>query len=258
MKHLTSLCAGLVAAVSATTLTVEAARADAISYLASSAVSDPTLSASNNDHAIWLPFFRSVSGTPLTGNSNSADFDFVWDGRFEVMDNGYATLSGKIANQVDMDYAFDVTFNFRQRDGAGPDGVKRELRGSAYTENGGPIDTGSFSFFDLEGGSFTGTGALAGVNFGVENRAGSMTFPLQFGEGANGKNGNLGASVWFSLFTDNGCTNALCHELNAQNLIGDVNIDLQPVPLPAAFLLFGTGLAGLSAMRRKKGATVRA
>ncbi|MEO1426474.1 MAG: hypothetical protein AAFU58_06760, partial [Pseudomonadota bacterium] len=224
MKHLTSLCAGLVAAVSATTLTVEAARADAISYLASSAVSDPTLSASNNDHAIWLPFFRSVSGTPLTGNSNSADFDFVWDGRFEVMDNGYATLSGKIANQVDMDYAFDVTFNFRQRDGAGPDGVKRELRGSAYTENGGPIDTGSFSFFDLEGGSFTGTGALAGVNFGVENRAGSMTFPLQFGEGANGKNGNLGASVWFSLYTDNVCKNALCHELNAQNLIGDVNI----------------------------------
>lgn len=252
MKQLKNLSIAIASTMTAFAITAPAANAEPISYTASSAVGDPTLSSSRSDHAIWLPFFRSVSGTPLTGNANSADFDFVWDGNFTIGHNGYATLTGQVASQVDSNFGFDVAFKFRNRDGAGASGVKRELRNSAYIENGGPIDTSSFRFFDLEGGSFTGTGALAGVNFGVQNRDTNMLFPLQLGEGANGKNGNLGASVWFSLFTDNGCTSSLCDALAGQNLIGDVNIDLQPVPIPAAFLLFGTGLAGLSAMRRKQ------
>ena len=252
MKQFKNISIAIASTMAAFAMTAPLAHAEAVSYTASSAISDPTLASSNNDHALWLPFFRTVSGTPLTGNANSADFNFVWDGNFTLESNGYATLTGQVASQVDANFGFDVTFNFRQRDGAGASGVKRQLRNSAYIENGGSVDTSSFRFFDLEGGSFTGTGALAGVNFGVQNRDSNMLFPLQLGEGANGKNGNLGASVWFSLFTDNGCTNSLCDAIAAQNLVGDVNIDLQPVPIPAAFLLFGTGLAGLSAMRRRK------
>ena len=228
------------------------AEASVVNFDVSSAVSDPALSGSNNDHAIWLPFFRDLAGTGLTGNPNSSDFDFVWNGNFDVSSNGTATLTGRIASQVDPSYGFDIVFNLSRLDGPGSGGPKLELRDSAYASNGGPIDPTSWEFYSLTGGSFTGTENFTGLNFTVAERPSDTVYPFQFGAGANGKNGNLGASVWFYLFTDGSCSHAACDALADMSLFGDVNIDVTPVPIPAAFLLFGTGLAGMGAMQRRK------
>ncbi len=226
------------------------AEASAVTYPVSSAVSDASLADSNSDHAFWLPFFRSLSGTGLEGNANAADFDFVWDGSLELNEYGEGWLKGTIRSQVDSDYAFDVVFDFAALDGPGADGPKLELLNSAYASNGGPIDPNFWNFFELTTGTLTGVDSLSGLNFDVSGRGA----PFQIGEGANGKNGNLGASVWFSLATSASCTSNLCADVASLNLDGDVNVDLTPVPVPAAFLLFGTGLAGFGAMRRKKSA----
>jgi len=227
------------------------ASAEVISFSAASAVSDPDLAGSNNDHSIWLPFFENIAGTPLAGNSNGSDFDFEPDGIF-TQAHGIATLTGTIRSQVDPTFAFNVTYNFEASSGPGSNGPKLELFQSAYINNGGPIDPYTWQFFDFSGGSFTGLGSLAGLNLDVLERPAGGLYPLQFGEGANGKNGNLGAAVWFSLVTGSDCTNDLCNDLAGQTLRGDVNVDLSPVPVPGAFLLMASGLAGFGFSRRKK------
>lgn len=251
IKSIIATCA--IAGFAASPLVTTDAEASIVSYAdtftASSAVSDPALAKYNNDHAIWLPFFRTLAGTPLQGNADAASFDFVWDGSLEFDSSGNGTLSGSIQSQVDSDFGFDVVFNFSAVSGPGADGPKLELFNSAYVANGGSIDPSTWDFFTLTSGTFTGVDSLAGLNFDVEQRG---SFPLQLGVGANGKNGNLGASVWFNLYTSSTCENSLCNALDDMTLRGDINIDVAPVPVPGAFLLFGTGLVGFGAARRKK------
>lgn len=68
---------------------------------------------------------------------------------------------------------------------------------------------------------------------------------LQIGDGANDKTSVFGASVWIDA--DDG--------LSTGSYSGghwDLNMDLTPVPVPAAAWLFGTGLIGLVAVARRK------
>lgn len=230
-----------------------AAQANAATFSVSSAVSDELHGVSQpHNHAIWLPFFENVPHSPLFGNSEGSDFDFMPDGVFEVRADGSATLSGNIVSQVDSNYTLDVIFEFVGLAGPGSGGPKRELRNCAYGGSCGDIDPSTWDYFQMTGGTLTGTGFLDGIVFSASERPDNSVFPLQMGEGANNKNGNLGLSAWFYLALIGDCTNKLCDDIASMSLVGDINVDILETPLPAGFALFGTGLAGLIAARRRK------
>ena len=218
-------------------------------YDATSAVSDPALHGGNSDHAVWLPFLSGFTGTN--------DYDFNPAGLFKV-DGNAATLAGKIFAQGDNAYGFDVIFNFTKT--TPPANPKKELKSSAYSNNGGPIDPSTWHFFTLDSAQLTGTGSFSGVDLLLSQYPTDGRYPAQVGYGANNKNGEYGLSVWFIATLASGCdtgNNDVCAALaeklyNGKKLKGDVNIDLTPVPLPAGFLLFLTGAAGLMASRRRK------
>ncbi|MFN0022649.1 MAG: VPLPA-CTERM sorting domain-containing protein [Parvularculaceae bacterium] len=222
-----------------------------VAYSATSAVSD-TLYGGSNDHALWMPMFEQLAGTALSGNSNGSDFNFTPAGTFTIGEDGRAILSGQISSQVDPAFSFDILLSFVGLSGPGSGGPKKELKNSAYSSNGGPIDVATWSYFQLAEGAITGTGSAAGFSFSVLERPSGAVYPGQLGLGANGKNGNLGFSAWFYTVVNGDCSHNLCGALARKGpQAGDINIDLAEVPLPAGFLLFATGLAAVGLRRRR-------
>ena len=220
------------------------------SYQASSAKSD-ALHGGSSDHAVWIP--------NIWGGS---DFDFMPHGEIVFDAAGNAVLSGMITSQTKAGANFFVEFILSLRPGVGTSGPKKELKSSAYSNNGGPIDPSTWIYYDLVGGTITGKDSYDGVEFNVTERpAPGGKYPPQLGYGANNKNGHFGLSFWFNLSVsecDRGLLGDYCHKLawkeRKGKLYGDVNIDLKAVPLPAGFVLFGSGLLGLAFARRRKAA----
>lgn len=220
------------------------------SYKATSADSDPVLHSGSGGHSVWLPFLSNIAGS---------DYDFVPSGVFNV-DGNSATLKGKVFSDANDDYGFDVLFNFTRT--TAPNPPKKELKSSAYSNNGGPIDPSTWEFFTLDSASLSGLGLFSGVELLLSQYPTDGRYPAQVGYGANNKNGNYGLSVWFIASLANNCDTdkvkvcaVLANKISRDKLLkGDVNIDLMPVPLPAGFLLFLTGAAGLLASRKRKAA----
>ncbi len=232
-----------------------AATASVQTYEVTSAQSDPAYHGGNNDHAVWMPFFETHAGTPLNGDSNGSDFNFNPFGIFDIKDDGTATLTGEIVSQVDSEFRAIVDLKFRLRDGPGSGGPKKELRSNAYADNGGSVDPSTWRYFDLMSGTFTGVAGLDGYAFDFSQRPANSRYPLQLGAGANGKNILDGFAVWFYLTPNQQCTAQGCLALAGKWLKGDFNVNLQAVPVPAAGLLFATGLGGLAMRRRRKQAS---
>lgn len=192
------------------------------------------------------------SGHAMTGQvfggkdyvTTSTD-DLFW----EEYDDGTAKLVGTVfdRNQVDSNNAnpngwlINVNFVKRSEDGSG--GPKKELKNSAYANNGGPVDPSTWDFYDF---SSVVDSTLTGFGGSIDGRileikdATNGKYPVQIGFGANGKNANFGMSTWFHAYE------------NGEKISGhaDFNVDLQEVPTPAAGLAWL--LTGGAAIARKR------
>lgn len=146
------------------------------------AISDPQYHSGNNHHALWLPGIGK---------------DFIFDplsGELIVRDDGSAHLIGTAYRLSNANEGFEIDVVLSGLAGPFPSGSpKKELKSASYMNHGGPVDPYSWIFYTGLEGTLRGVGDLAGAVIEIV-RTGSA---FQIGEGANGKNINLGASSWF-------------------------------------------------------------
>jgi hypothetical protein len=228
---------GILAAVIAVAFTSTAATASTV-YKATTAYKD--------SYGIY------GDGHSLTLNGDK--YSFGADGRF-VDDGATATLTGNVFNSSGGGYYVDLSFNLIPPGTVPAPSPKKELKSSAYSENGGPVDVSTWSFWSLiEGGvsTLTGTNLNAGLNYDVISKPINGPYYFQSGFGANGKNVGDGLSGWLYL---QGTTTAAMNTNTCGAQAGqtcDFNIDLSTVPLPASAVLLIGGLAGLGTLRRRR------
>ena len=236
---LSSMFLGTVATAEAATITN--------SYFANPALNHD----GSHNHMMWLNSIAGHYGLP-------GQRDYIADGDviFNMYDDGTANFFGTLQNEDHAAHKFDIDvwFDFRGIgvDGQGSNGPKKELSGSSYSYNGGPIDTNSWSYFDIiTTGDKTSTITYKGpardesVTINIKDVT-NGGYPMQLGFGANGKNHNLGFSTWFD-------------HAGKQRDHSDFNVDLVARPLPPSEAvpeptmgLVLAGLAGARVLRRKK------
>lgn len=208
------------------------------------------------DHTLWLPGL-------------AANNDWIADGNgiFEVTATG-ATFTGSVVNQANSDLTADFSFDFinaaeitLNTNDLSTGDPKKELAASAYGPGG--VDTDTWRYFDLVSGSMFGTDLASGFTVDFDQRPDPTRpnispgddFRVQFGEGANGKNTTLGVSGWLSWTAVVGNC-AICGDpdvgITSGTGRGDINIDLSPVPVPAALWLFGSALVGFIGFSRRR------
>jgi len=219
--------------------------ANATVYDATNAESDQW-HGGNHNHSLWLPGLTANNDWLIDPNSPGI-FDFN-EGA------GTATFSGSVYNENDPAATGDFNFSFVVSDNGNP---KMELINEAYDPDppGGGVDTDSWIYFDFdEPGTFEGTGGIVdNIELILTQRGQSGGFKGQFGEGANGKNILLGFSAWFFWgLNPDGPVYVVCPTFDPDcDGVGDINIDLNPVPVPAAFWLFGSALLGFIGFSRR-------
>jgi hypothetical protein len=119
------------------------------------------------------------------------DFVFEKPASFEEYGNGSARLSGTAHQVGDPSTVFDVTMSFSGKvQSPPPQSPVLELKPSAYTARGGPVDPSSWYYYKQARGTLIGKGAQSGTRISLD----ATLRPLQVGEGANGRNASLGAS----------------------------------------------------------------
>ena len=161
-------------------------------------------------HAVTMPAF---------GNK----YKFVIGGEFEQFADGTARLAGVIENN-DGDplnrWSVDISFGNRMNPGSGsypPAGSpKQELGSGSYVGGGGPVDPGTWHYYQDLQGTVTGLDDNAGDTIVLTRRGPAF----QVGLGASGKNENYGASGWLDV---------AFYEAGSQNpsmSTGDINIDI--------------------------------
>lgn len=199
---------------------------------------------SGNAHTVWLPGL--FSGT-------SAYWQFVpGPGKFKVgTDNATASLIGTIENNGTSNYQMAIDINYALR--------TPNVQGDTIKTGGGTND-GSWSFFDIASATMTGIGDLQGLvlNLLAYPDPGVEDVPFQLGEGANDKNPGLGGAGWFSWVAVTDATYTGPSPINSVQTNaghGDININLTPVPLPAAGIMMLMGLAGFGTLRMRRKAT---
>lgn len=282
------IAAGLCAGVLATST------ADAITYRVSTAERDRNVSGSSGGHAFWLP--DNGSGTNIP-NGRSSRFLFTNNsGRLTVSDDqtsarltGTIQSVGKASSLWDVDIMFILgmdydayTHNHTDPNGDTHDGVeKRELYRNQYANRGGTVDPESWQYFYMDESNATLTGAAGGSYAGTTldlfqrpNGDDYGKYVFQLGEGANGKNLNMGMSGWLGYTTaetgEQGSYRSYSrwgrssrhgrysrYDCGPQGYagFGDINIDLEPIPEPltAGLTLIGLGTLTLATRRRRAG-----
>jgi serine-aspartate repeat-containing protein C/D/E len=153
--------------------------------------------------------------------SMPADFVFTPSpGGFVVNGDGTAHLTGALWSVSDPTKGFTVDVQLSGYTTVAPAGSpKKELQPAAYKENGGPVDTSTWSYFTAYTGTLTGSGDYAGAVMTI-TRTGPA---FQIGIGANGKNLNFGGSGWFLWTMTHQPSLGAPMQANGQ---GDINIDM--------------------------------
>ncbi len=141
---------------------------------------DPVYYGGGGGHALWLPGI----GT-----------DFIFDfrpGRFWQM-NGMGSIVGRAHRISNPAEAFDVYIEVGGYTTTAPAGSpKKELRSSAYVDNGGPVDPSTWVYYTEFHGTLTGVKDYDGAVIEVSRRGPAF----QVGLGASGKNIQFGGSSW--------------------------------------------------------------
>lgn len=193
----------------------------------------------SNLHTFWLPNL-------LFSASNYWQFDSA-GGSFNY-DGTTAKLTGTIVNNSDASKMFsvDVNLNFTQKGGRTS---KCELGGACSSAQYNNQEN-FFEYFSYGSATLTGLGMLTGLMLDLTEAPADGKYPPQLGYGANNKDlDEFGLSTWFFWKTIG--TNAALRTASGQ---GDINIELTPVPVPAALPLLagGLGLMGFMSWRRRR------
>jgi len=223
MKKIMAIAA--VAAFSATPML-------ASTYSATSAIG------SGSDHSVWLQ--------NLGGNS---DFSFDPAGIFLLDEGtGLGSLKGSAKSHTQAG-GFEVNFNYSTD-------LSLYNGNPKFKSENGSSKMGDTFYLTMTGGTLTGYGYYAGIDFSTSTMPdpGENEFATQVGTTANNKNDEFGLANWFfvNAAVDGNCLNEavnLCGALGSQ---GDINIDLAPVPLPAAGVLLLAAIGGFGAFGRRK------
>ena len=187
------------------------------------ALVDPLYYGGSGDHALVV---------------DGQDFIFTGsDGSLIEYDDGTAVLSGFARQIDDATSGFNVNVLLQGWTLTAPaDSPKKELFSSAYLDNGGPVDTGTWYYYASFAGTFEGVGQLAGTVLTITQRGPAF----QVGVGANNKNLDFGASAWF-----------WAEDAHGNRTSGDFNLAMTPVPVPAAIQLLISGLFVLGLTSRR-------
>lgn len=154
-------------------------------------------------HAIWF--------APHTGIGQ--DYVFVGNGVMQKAGD-FVHFTGTIVSDSDIGRMWQVDLLLKAKTSTPPSGSPKLEQG--------PKDTSQWVYYEEFSGTLVGQGIFTGAVLEIERRGPAF----QFGDAANGKNDNYGASSWFtyrvlrqgpwSNIYDNGSNNK-----------GDVNVDLE-------------------------------
>lgn len=211
----------------AAAVALAAAPASAATYKATSAIG------SGADHSVWL-------------KALGEDSDFSFDPFGTLMlgeQTGWLEGSAKSHTKAG---GFDLHFNYtRDLSAYGNDPTFK-------VENGSSEHADTF-YLTMTGGTLKGFGYYAGIVFNTSTMPvpTDQTYATQIGTSANNKNDKYGLANWFFLETTQYCSNQNVNLCDVSWTQGDINIDLAPVPLPAAGLLLLAAIGGMSVFGRR-------
>jgi choice-of-anchor A domain-containing protein len=153
-------------------------------------------------HAFWLPGVH-------------RNLVFESPAEFVEYSDGTAVMTGTLTDGTGG--GFEVEVEFAGGTATAPAGSpKLELSGSSYVPTGA-IDPSTWSYYEDFKGELVGTGTYAGGAISFER----MGPAFQTGEGANGKDGDDGASGWFTYTVDHAPSGSGW----ASSGVGDINVD---------------------------------
>lgn len=164
-----------------------------------------------------------ITHSILISNIPDRELLFEPEARVDTFDNGDIVITGTVVG-THSGARLNVVLEYTNATDTSPDAPRRDLIRSAYIENGGPIDTTTWTYFEGFSGTFTGVEGDAtfdGVVFDAVIRG---ELP-QLGFGANNKNLNFGLNNWFDVTVVEAPESGSRFSVG-DTFIGDVNIDI--------------------------------